>query len=139
MVQSLNEETGVATIILNTPETLNALTVTQMWEYMFILQHAEKDDRVKVLFWTAHGRAFSSGADLSGKAPPPVIPADVKQYFIDNDFKPGATVPNDITDIALKCLTLRFWDFTKLSVVAVNGLAVITAVGTTRIAHRSAL
>ena len=35
----------------------------------------------------------------------------------------GFTTPPD-NDFALKALTLKFWDFSKPSVVAVNGLAV---------------
>jgi enoyl-CoA hydratase/carnithine racemase len=40
--------------------------------------------------------------------------------FKEHGFDPGAKSG----DVALKCLTLAFWDFPKLSVVAVNGLAI---------------
>ena len=40
-------------------------------------------------------------------------------FKTEGKFEPG--VP---TDMALKGLTLRFWDFSKISIVAVNGLAV---------------
>jgi len=63
----LDVETGIAICTLNEPSRLNALTENQMWEYYLILRHAERDDRVKILVWTGRGRAFSSGADLSGK------------------------------------------------------------------------
>ena len=40
-------------------------------------------------------------------------------WYRSKGFTPGFP-----EDIALKCLTLRFWDFKKPSIVAVNGLAV---------------
>lgn len=116
-------DSGVGVCTLNEPQRLNALTRNQIWEYMLILQHAERDDRVKVLLWTGHGRAFSSGADLRGEAPKPALKKEAMDWFIEQGFTPGVTVPAR-PDIALKCLTLRFWDFPKPMVVAVNGLAV---------------
>jgi enoyl-CoA hydratase/carnithine racemase len=45
-------------------------------------------------------------------------------WFVENRiFSPGHTDPDHV-DMALKCLTLAFWDFSKISIVAVNGLAV---------------
>jgi hypothetical protein len=64
----LDEDTGVATCTLNEPATLNPLSTCQIWEYNLILKHATRDDRVSVLVWTGHGRAFSAGADLRGTA-----------------------------------------------------------------------
>ena len=117
-------ESGVAVCTLNEPRRLNALTQNQMWEYFLILRHVERDSRVNIVVWTGRGRAFSSGADLSGRAPPPNLPEEVMDWFVENRiFSPGHTDP-DRPDMALKCLTLAFWDFTKISIVAVNGLAV---------------
>ena len=94
-----------------------------MWEMKLILSHAERDDGVRCLLWTGHGRAFSSGADLSGKAPRPALRKEAMHWFMDQGFCPGTSNPAK-PDGALKCLTLAFWDFLKPSVVAVNGLAV---------------
>merc|ERR1711865_1055262 len=46
------------------------------------------------------------------------LPADVQEHYLrmGMGFVKG--------DIALKCLTLAFWDFPKVSICAVNGLAV---------------
>ena len=117
---ALNRETGVAVCTLNEPGRLNALTQNQMWEYMLLLRHMERDDDVKVVVWTGRGRAFSSGADLSGKAPPPTLSEDAMEWFEEEGFAPGPASG----DMALKSLTLLFWDFPKISIVAVNGLAV---------------
>lgn len=116
-------DTGVAVCTLNEPQRLNSLTANQTWEYFLILQHAERDDAVKVLLWTGHGRAFSSGADLTGAAPPPTLDQEAMDWFIANGFSPAFSTPTN-PDIALKSLTLKFWDFPKPSVVAVNGLSV---------------
>eukprot|EP00927_Polykrikos_kofoidii_P060763 TRINITY_DN55680_c0_g1_i1.p1 TRINITY_DN55680_c0_g1~~TRINITY_DN55680_c0_g1_i1.p1 ORF type:complete len:297 (+),score=68.12 TRINITY_DN55680_c0_g1_i1:106-996(+) len=121
-------DSGVAVCTLNEPQRLNALTTTQQWEYMLVLEHAKRDDAVKALVWTGHGRAFSSGADLSGKAPPPTLKQEVMDWFYSQGYappsSPGAQKNGEAPDFTLKGLTLCFWDFPKPSVVAVNGLAV---------------
>eukprot|EP00035_Acanthoeca_spectabilis_P026412 m.622 g.622 ORF g.622 m.622 type:complete len:164 (+) comp226_c0_seq2:106-597(+) len=66
----LDEDTGVATCTLNDPARLNPLSTCQIWEYNLVLKHAARDERVRVLLWTGHGRAFSAGADLRGQAEP---------------------------------------------------------------------
>lgn len=119
----LDEATGVATCTLNDPQTLNSLTTNQIWEYFLLLQHTARDDRVRVLIWTGHGRAFSSGADLSPKARKPSLDKEVMAWFVKQGFSPGMSNPSS-PDMALKSLTLAFWDFPKPSIVAVNGLSV---------------
>ena len=89
---------------------------------MLILQHAAVDDDVKVLVWTGRGRAFSSGADMSRKKVPPQckLREDAMTWFKeDAGFTPGP----ENGDMALKCLTMRFWAFPKPSIAAINGLA----------------
>jgi 2-(1,2-epoxy-1,2-dihydrophenyl)acetyl-CoA isomerase len=55
---------GVAWIVLNRPEALNAWT-RQLGEDMHAaLHHAAEDPEVRAIVFTGAGRAFSSGADL---------------------------------------------------------------------------
>lgn len=64
MLYELN--TGVATITLNRPGALNAMTNTLMTELDQALQQVEADEGVRVVVLTGAGRGFCSGADLSG-------------------------------------------------------------------------
>ncbi len=60
----LNADSGVARIVLNRPEALNAWT-RQLGEDMFqALGRAAEDPEVRAIVITGEGRAFSSGADL---------------------------------------------------------------------------
>jgi 2-(1,2-epoxy-1,2-dihydrophenyl)acetyl-CoA isomerase len=55
---------GVATITLNRPESLNALTPEMNDRLVELVERADADDGARVLVLTGAGRAFSSGADL---------------------------------------------------------------------------
>ena len=55
---------GIATILLNRPNVLNAMN-RQLWvELQHALEDAGKDERIKVVLISGKGRAFSTGADL---------------------------------------------------------------------------
>ena len=54
----------VATITLNRPERLNALTTRTQVEMRHAMVQAEKDPRVVGIILTGAGRAFSAGADM---------------------------------------------------------------------------
>lgn len=55
---------GVATITLNRPKKLNAITPTMLSELKRALEIAGADDDVGVVILTGAGRAFSAGVDL---------------------------------------------------------------------------
>lgn len=60
----LDIDDPVATITLNRPERLNALTTRTQVELRHALVEAEKDPRVVGIILTGAGRAFSAGADM---------------------------------------------------------------------------
>ena len=71
---------GVAKITLNRPDVLNALDPTTLEELYAACQDIENDMSVRVAIITAKGRAFCTGADLTGIANiPPDKPRD---YFL---------------------------------------------------------
>ena len=64
---TLEKVDGVATLTLNHPEKMNAMT-TEMWmDLRRVIDTIEKDEEIKVLVITGTGRAFCSGSDVSGR------------------------------------------------------------------------
>jgi 2-(1,2-epoxy-1,2-dihydrophenyl)acetyl-CoA isomerase len=63
---SVNE--GIATIVLNRPDKLNALT-HEMWDQLAAaFDRCERDEAIRAVVLTGAGRAFCAGADISGGA-----------------------------------------------------------------------
>src|SRR3954447_11899632 len=59
---------GVATITLNRPDKLNALTPEMQQSYVDALTELDHDTDVRVIVVTGAGRGFCSGADLTALA-----------------------------------------------------------------------
>ncbi len=57
---------GVATITLNRPDVLNALSAALMIELRSAVERAAAADEVRAVIVTGAGRAFCAGADLAG-------------------------------------------------------------------------
>ncbi len=55
---------GVATIVLNRPDSLNALNVTMRRELLAAFKALSRDETVRAVVLTGEGRGFCSGADL---------------------------------------------------------------------------
>lgn len=62
-------ENGIATITLNRPERLNALTRELLMSLSDALAGVAKDESIRVVCLTGAGRAFSAGQDLSERDP----------------------------------------------------------------------
>ena len=98
---------NVATILLNRPERLNALTLEMAQMLVAALDRADLDPDVRAVIVTGAGRAFCAGADLSGESL--ATEADEKGH-VERDF--GGQI------------TLRLFDMNKPVIAAVNGPAV---------------
>jgi 2-(1,2-epoxy-1,2-dihydrophenyl)acetyl-CoA isomerase len=59
------KEGGVATIILNRPRALNALSAAMIEEILDAVKKTAEDQEVKAFILTGTGRAFCFGADIS--------------------------------------------------------------------------
>ncbi|TFG15913.1 MAG: enoyl-CoA hydratase/isomerase family protein [Promethearchaeota archaeon] len=104
------EENGIVTVTLNRPERKNALSALTLLELWYALEHAEKDKKIKVLILTGQGDAFCSGGYFSQDA----LKGIPKKHLNEVNWK----------DLTSKKLCLKFWDFTKPIIAAVNGLGV---------------
>jgi enoyl-CoA hydratase/carnithine racemase len=58
-------DAGIATITLNRPERMNAISRPMLAQLSTHLLHADADEKVRVVILTATGRAFCAGLDLS--------------------------------------------------------------------------
>jgi 2-(1,2-epoxy-1,2-dihydrophenyl)acetyl-CoA isomerase len=60
---------GLATIVLNRPQSLNAFVPQMNQEMLDALKAGERDQEVRCLMITGAGRAFCAGQDLKGRTP----------------------------------------------------------------------
>lgn len=61
----VDKRDGIATITLNRPERLNALSLELMKELLAALEEIDADAAIRCLMLTGAGRGFCSGADLA--------------------------------------------------------------------------
>ncbi|WP_447752242.1 crotonase/enoyl-CoA hydratase family protein [Sphingopyxis fribergensis] len=107
----------VATITLSRPEKLNAFNTRMMAELVELLDHTDRDDAVRAIILTGEGRAFCSGADLSGGA---------KSFEFSRRGEPEreATKVNGIYRDGGGRVTMRLFDSLKPVIAAINGPAI---------------
>jgi len=111
-IQYSKEENGICTAIISAPQRRNAMTQVTFLEIETVLEDMKKDKKARVLIISGNpeGRAFSSGG------------------FFDASFFSGLSEEIksqiDVYDVAQKRLCLKFWDFPKPVIAAINGLAI---------------
>jgi 2-(1,2-epoxy-1,2-dihydrophenyl)acetyl-CoA isomerase len=94
---------GVMTIMLNRPDSLNALNATLRRELTAAIKAAARDDAVRCVVITGEGRGFCSGADLRGGG----AEREFRRVIID-EYNP---------------LMLAIRDLEKPVIASVNGVA----------------
>jgi 2-(1,2-epoxy-1,2-dihydrophenyl)acetyl-CoA isomerase len=74
----LEVEDGIATITLDRPDALNALTVSLKQELLGAFRSVARDRSVRVVVLTGAGRAFCAGQDLKERLQPDAAPLAVE-------------------------------------------------------------
>jgi 2-(1,2-epoxy-1,2-dihydrophenyl)acetyl-CoA isomerase len=76
-------EAGVATITLNRPDALNALTIPMKRELLTALHAADRDGAVRAVILTGAGRAFCAGQDLKERLAPgaPTLGEELRERY----------------------------------------------------------
>ena len=74
----LDAEAGVATLTLNRPAALNALTVPMKQDLLAALRRVERDKSIRAVILTGAGRAFCAGQDLGERLEPGAAPLGVE-------------------------------------------------------------
>lgn len=110
-------EDGIATITLNRPQRMNALTYGMALELLAAFDETDADDAVKAVIVTGAGeRAFCAGADLG---------SDGKAFdFASRPDRGERPVVNGIFRDSGGRVALRIFDSLKPVIAAVNGAAV---------------
>lgn len=96
---------GVATITLDRPEALNALTSDMLVAVADALDRFADDDTVQAIVLTGAGRAFSAGVDLKA---------------LGQRTLRGGKV-GDVLDVPARAVTTRLTEIPKVVIARVNG------------------
>lgn len=112
-------DAGIATLTLNRPDKLNAMTVPMMLEMIAAFDLVDADDEVRAVIVTGEGRAFCAGADLSGGSDG-FMASGARARNPDGSFDYAS---EDARDGGGR-LTLRIFQLQKPIIAAINGAAV---------------
>ena len=110
-------EDGIATITLNRPERMNALTLPMVSDLLAVFDRTDADDAVRAVIVTGAGeRAFCAGADLSQ--------GEATFAYQHKSGPEQRLVVNGIYRDSGGRIALRIFDSLKPVIGAVNGVAV---------------
>lgn len=110
-------EGPVARLTLNRPDKLNAVNKAMLADLNAALDRAEADEQVRVILVDGAGRAFSAGFDLDMGVSDELLNAtpeqtrDIMRRELRHDFD----------------LIMRFWDSPKVTIAAVHGFCLGSA------------
>jgi len=92
----LHTAQGVATITLNRPDRLNALTRQMLGELATALAAVRLDSSARCLLITGAGRAFCTGQDLDDESVDPALGAVDLGAVFDNGYRPVVLAIRDL-------------------------------------------
>ena len=113
----LKKEDGIATIIFNRPERLNALDFRMFSEIPQAIREVAGDETVRVLVLTGAGRAFSVGGDFKGE------PATPGVMGIDSQLQNPAMLAQQVRGYG-RGINLALQNLDIPTIAMVNGVAV---------------
>ena len=99
----LDKEAGIATLTLNRPQQLNAISAGMEKSIKKALNDIDKDDSLKVLIITGAGRGFCAGLDASALS------------------EVGKKSPVELGNL-MRSLTLSLHNLLKPTIAAINGV-----------------
>ncbi|HAF68404.1 MAG TPA: enoyl-CoA hydratase/isomerase family protein [Acidimicrobiaceae bacterium] len=94
-----------ATVTMNRPDALNAITPTMLTELNDAVLKVEEEEQIRFVVLTGEGRAFSGGVDLKALGERELVNGKV----------------GDILDLPARALTGRLSSMPKITIAKVNG------------------
>ena len=107
---------GIATITLNRPDRMNAMTGRMIHDLLQAFDLTDADDDVRCVIFTGAGRAFCAGADLGSGAAfdyGSLADPDIEKTRVGDIYRDGAGL-----------VTMRMYESLKPIIAAINGVAV---------------
>jgi enoyl-CoA hydratase/carnithine racemase len=105
---TISQERSIATLTLNRPASLNAITRQMVRELIAAFDAIEHDESVRALILTGAGRAFSAGFDLNEIMLNPASTLEQRKRLTENE----------------KLMQRGLWELSKPVVARVHGAAV---------------
>jgi len=102
---TVDKKAGTATLTLNRPEQLNAISLPMAQSLGKALNDIDKDGSIKVLIITGAGRSFCTGIDISQLSPISEMTRE------------------ELSDL-MRTLSLPLYNLSKPTIAAINGVAV---------------